>query len=471
MYSPATVELALSPSHAGSVSGAVAGEAGDPVCGDAVRIELLVVDGRIGAARHRTFACPHAAAAAELACRLAEGSDLLGAATIGCSQIEAELGPPERNRGCVAVAVDALHAALAGVLATTELPLAEGRVAVAMSGGVDSAVALLKAVEAGLHPVGVTLRLWIDPGAPDGERACCSPRSVRAARDACHTLGVPHFGLDLRDAFRRDVVEDFLGGFREGLTPNPCVRCNGGFRFAVLAEFADRVGAPRLATGHYARVRRRGGHTLLARGADPAKDQSYMLASVPAEILERCWFPLGDQTKTQTRAEAGSAGLAAARRPESQDVCFVGGGDHRAFLERHGGAGRPGDIVDAGGHTLGRHAGVHRFTPGQRRGLGVAADEPLYVLEVQAGRGRVVVGPRAQLERRTVTVAPGRLLAPASRVQAKLRYRTEPVWATVRPGSEGFTLDLDEPVAGVAPGQTAVLYDDDAVVGAGVIAP
>jgi len=471
VYSAATVDHALALRYAGSAGPeAVAGEAGDPVCGDAIRIELVVADGDVARARHRGFGCPHATAAAERCCALAEGRDLLAAATIGSAEIEADLEPSERNRGCIAVAVDALHAALAAAVGRAEIPAAGGRVAVAMSGGVDSAVALLKAVEAGLEPVGVTLRLWIDPGAPDGERACCSPRSVRAARTACHALGVPHFGLDLRDEFRRDVVDDFLGGFRAGLTPNPCMRCNGGFRFAALAGFADRVGARRIATGHYARVRRRDGRTLLARGADPAKDQSYMLASVPAEILERCWFPLGEQTKAQTRAEAGSAGLEAARRPESQDVCFVGGGDHRAFLERHGGAGRPGEIVDAGGRALGRHAGVHRFTPGQRRGIGVAAGEPLYVLEVQAGRGRVVVGPRAQLERRTVTVAPGRLLAPASRVQAKLRYRTEPVWATVRPGGDGFTLDLDEPVAGVAPGQTAVLYDDDAVVGAGVIA-
>jgi tRNA-specific 2-thiouridylase len=471
VYSAATVHHALALRYAGAAGpDAVAGEAGDPVCGDAIRIELVVAGGRIARARHRGFGCPHATAAAELACALAEGRDLLAAATIASAEIEAELGPPERSRACVAVAVDALHAALAAALAGAEIPFADGRVAVAMSGGVDSAVALLKAVEAGLEPVGVTLRLWIDPGAPDGDRACCSPRSVRAARAACHALGVPHFGLDLRDEFRRDVVDDFLGGFRAGLTPNPCVRCNGGFRFAALTGFADQIGAERIATGHYARVRRRDGRTLLARGADPAKDQSYMLASVPAEILERCWFPLGEQTKAQTRAEAGAAGLEAARRPESQDVCFVGGGDHRAFLERHGGAGRPGEIVDAGGRALGRHAGVHRFTPGQRRGIGVAAGEPLYVLEVHAGRGRVVVGPRAQLERRTVAVAPGRLLAPASRVQVKLRYRTEPVWATVRPGGEGFTLDLDDPVAGVAPGQTAVLYDDDAVVGAGVIA-
>jgi tRNA-specific 2-thiouridylase len=363
------------------------------------------------------------------------------------------------------LAADALANAIGPAVAAERHP---ERVAVAMSGGVDSAVALLKS---GPHAVGVTLRLWVDPRAPDADRSCCSPAAVIDARATCHARGVPHVTLDLREQFRSAVVRPFVEGYAAGATPNPCVRCNGGFRFAALAAFADRVGAPRLATGHYARVQRRDGRTLLVRGADPAKDQSYMLASVPPAILERCWFPLGEQTKARTRTEAASAGLAAARRPESQDVCFVGGGDHRAFLERHGGAGRPGAIVDTDGRTLGRHAGVHRFTPGQRRGIGVAADEPLYVLRVDAGAGRVVVGPRAGLDRRTVRVAPGRLLAPALRVQAKLRYRTDPVWATVRPGGEGFTLDLDEPVAGVAPGQTAVLYDDDAVVGAGVIAP
>ncbi|HEY2788166.1 MAG TPA: tRNA 2-thiouridine(34) synthase MnmA [Gaiellales bacterium] len=471
MYSAATIEHALALRHAGSAGrGAVAGEAGDTACGDAIRIELGVAGGHIGVARHRSFACPHATAAAELACRLAEGRDLLAAARIGSADLEAVLAPAERNRGCVALAVDALHRALATALDSARMPLVADRVAVAMSGGVDSAVALLKAVEAGLEPVGVTLRLWIDPGAPDGERACCSPQSVRAARAACHALGVPHVGLDLRQEFHDEVVEEFVAGFRAGRTPNPCMRCNGSFRFAALADFADRIGARRIATGHYARIRRRGEMTLVARGADPAKDQSYMLAAVPAAILRRCWFPLGEQTKAETRAQAGQAGLEAARRRESQDVCFVGGGDHRAFLERHGGAGRPGDIVAADGRRLGRHAGVHRFTPGQRRGIGVAGNEPLYVVSVEAERGRVVVGPRTALERRSVHVTPGRLLAPSGRVQAKLRYRTDPVWATVRPEPGGFTLDLDEPVAGIAPGQTAVLYDGDAVVGTGVIA-
>ncbi|HYX87275.1 MAG TPA: tRNA 2-thiouridine(34) synthase MnmA [Gaiellales bacterium] len=471
MYSAATIEHALSVERAGPAGpGAVAGEAGNAACGDAVRIELLLAGGRIEAARHRTFGCPHATAAAALACALAEGRDLLQAARIGAGDLERALAPPDANRPCVALAADALHAALARAVDHLTLPLAAGRVVVAMSGGVDSAVALLKAAEAGFEPVGVTLRLWIDPDAPDGERACCSPRSVRDARAACHALGVPHLGLDLRDGFRAAVVDDFVAAHAAGRTPNPCMRCNGTFRFAALAEAADRLGAAGIATGHYARLERRAGRTLVARGVDSAKDQSYMLASVPADILERCWFPLGGQTKAETRAQARRAALAAAGRAESQEVCFVGGGDHRAFVERRGGAGPVGEIVDGGGRVLGRHGGLHRFTPGQRRGLGLGGGEALYVVRTEPESGRVVVGRREALARSSVRVAPGAVYIPAARVQAKLRYRQAPVWATVHPGNGGFTLDLDQPVEGVAPGQAAVLYDGDAVVGAGTIA-
>ena len=341
------------------------------------------------------------------------------------------------------------------------------RVAVAMSGGVDSAVALLAA---GAGAVGVTLRLWIDPEGPDVERACCSPEAVLAARRTCHERGLPHVTLDLRDAFRRAVVEPFVRGYARGETPNPCTRCNGGFRFAQLLAFTRRIGAARLATGHYARVVRHEGRLLLARGADPDKDQSYMLARVPEQILSRTWFPLGDQRKTETREQARAAGLAAAGRRESQEVCFVGGGDHRRFLERHGGAGRAGAVVTVDGRVIGRHDGVHRFTPGQRKGLGVGGGEALFVLEVDPARGRVVAGPRRALARSTVTVRPGTMVLPMGRVQAKLRYRSPALPATVREVEGGLELELDEPAYGVAPGQAAVLYDGDVIVGGGVIA-
>jgi tRNA-specific 2-thiouridylase len=471
MYTAAVRELALDSSHAGPAGrGAVAGEAGDTGCGDAVRIELAVDAGRVLRARHRTFACPHATAGAALACSLAEGRSLLDAARIGAGELESALRPGPHNRECVALAADALHGALARAIETGQVGPHAQRVVVAMSGGVDSAVALIKTLEAGLEPVGVTLRLWIDPSAPDSERACCSPQSVRAARSACHAAGVPHVTLDLRDRFHEQVVGDYLRGHAAGLTPNPCVRCNGSFRFDALAAAADRIGAKTLVTGHYARVVRRDGRPALARGLDPDKDQSYMLARVPEAILDRVWFPLGEQRKAETRAQARAAGLEAAGRRESQEVCFVGGGDHRAFVERHGGAGAAGDVVDEAGTVLAAHGGVHRFTPGQRRGLGVSGGEPLFVLRVDGGSGRVIAGPRRALARSTVTVVPGAMSAPVRRVEAKLRYRSRPLPATVREIEGGLVLDLDEPAYGVAPGQAAVLYDGDVVVGSGVIA-
>src|SRR4051794_18578002 len=311
-----------------------------------------------------------------------------------------------------------------------------------MSGGVDSAVALLRA---GPGAVGVTLRLWIDPAAPDSERACCSPSSVRAARSACHALDVPHVSLDLREGFRRAVVEEFVGAHRRGLTPNPCVRCNGSFRFDALIGFADRIGAPRLATGHYARVVHRDGRALVARGADPSKDQSYMLAAVSAEILARVWFPLGEQLKTATREEARDAGLAAAGRAESQEVCFVGGGDHRDFLERHGGAGPAGEIVTPSGTVIGHHDGVHRFTAGQRRGLGVGGGPALYVLRTDPAGGGVVAGGHDELGVHRVPVSRGELFVPVERACVRLRYRGARVEARVVPSAGGFDLELDEP--------------------------
>ena len=360
------------------------------------------------------------------------------------------------------LAVDALANALAQVFHAEPHP---DRVAVAMSGGVDSAVALLRA---GRRALGVTLRLWMDPAGPDGERACCSPSAVIAARAMCHGLGLPHVTLDLREEFRRAIVAPFIRGYARGETPNPCIACNGSFRFAELLAFAERAGAARLATGHYARIVRRGDRHLLARAADDHKDQSYMLARLDPRFLDRLWFPLGDQTKEETRAEAERAGLAVARRADSQEACFLAGGDYRMFLQRHGLPAARGPIVDEDGRELGTHDGFWRFTPGQRRGLGVAAAAPLYAVRTNADTNTVVVGPREALATRTVN-ARGRLYADVRRADAKLRYRSAPLPATVEPRDGGFLLQLDEPAYGVAPGQAAVLYDDGVVVGAGLV--
>jgi tRNA-specific 2-thiouridylase len=364
------------------------------------------------------------------------------------------------------LAADALHDALGPAVAAAPR---EERVAVAMSGGVDSAVALLRARDAGCEPVGVTLRLWTDPAGKDSERACCSPSSVVAAREACQALGFAHVTLDLREPFRRAVVDPFVRGYARGETPNPCVRCNGGFRFGALMAFAKRIGASRLATGHYARIAEHRGLLLLARGADPAKDQSYMLARVDPRFLPRLWFPLGAQRKDETRAQASAAGLAAASRAESQEACFLAGDDYRDFLARHGLESREGPVLDADGTELGRHEGFWRFTPGQRRGLGVATGEPVYALRTDPTTNAVFVGSRESLARREVSSGTGKLFVPAERVEAKLRYRSPAAAAKVVPLTRGFRLTLEEPAYGVALGQAAVLYEGDAVVGAGLI--
>lgn len=385
-------------------------------------------------------------------CRELRGRTLLGAARV----------PGDR------LAVDALAAALGPAVAADHDP---DRAAVAMSGGVDSAVALLRARAAGLDPVGVTLRLWLDPAGPDSERACCSPEAVVSARTLCHELGVPHVTLERREAFRRVIVRPFVAAYARGETPNPCTACNGSFRFAELVAFADRIGAGRIATGHYARTREHRGRLLLARAADAGKDQSYMLATLEPSLLERLWFPLGEHGKETTRAEARAAGLAVAGRAESQEACFLAGGDYRSFLGRHGLPAREGPIVDLDGQELGRHAGYWRFTPGQRRGLGIpSADGPLYAVATDPVRNAVVVGGRAALERTRVEVRAGRLHVPVTRAEAKLRYRSPAVAARVAPQDGGFALTFDAPVIGIAPGQAAVLYEDDAVVGSGLVA-
>jgi tRNA-specific 2-thiouridylase len=360
------------------------------------------------------------------------------------------------------LAVDALANALGPVFRAEPEP---GRVAVAMSGGVDSAVALLRA---GRNAVGVTLRLWLDPDGPDADRACCSPEAVIAARETCHRLGLPHVTLDLREAFRRAIVTPFVRGYARGETPNPCIRCNGSFRFAELLAFARRAGCDKLATGHYARVAEHRGRTLLHRGADETKDQSYMLARLDPGQLDRIWFPLGEQDKDATRAEAATAGLAVAQRAESQEACFLAGDDYRSFLARNGLEARAGDVVDENGETLGSHDGFWRFTPGQRKGIGVSASTPLYVLNADAATNAVTVGPRESLARRRVD-ASGRLYVDVGRAAAKLRYRSPAVASTVTAQPGGFTLELDEPAYGVARGQAAVLYEGDAVVGCGLI--
>jgi tRNA-specific 2-thiouridylase len=344
-----------------------------------------------------------------------------------------------------------------------------------MSGGVDSAVAALLAREEGAEVVAITVKLWADPET-DGAKACCSPEAVLGARGLAHQLGLPHFTLDLEADFRRRVVDRFISGYAEGRTPNPCILCNGEVRIAAMVDLAERLGAERLLTGHYARIVEDTEGPLLAAAADRAKDQSYMLAGLPPELLSRLGFPLTEMTKPEVREVAARHGLAVARKAESQDLCFLAGQGKRGFLRRHGGLReQDGAVVDRAGRALGRHRGHHDFTVGQRRGIGVSAPEPLYVLATDAATNTVTVGTRAELETRTVQVRDAVLHRDATAVDAvKLRYRSRTLPATVSATGRGrhssLEIDLGEPFAGAAPGQTAVLMAGERIVGHGTIA-
>jgi tRNA-uridine 2-sulfurtransferase len=286
-------------------------------------------------------------------------------------------------------------------------------------------------------------------------------------------MGLPHITLDLRERFRSEVVDRFLDGYAAGRTPNPCVRCNGEVRFDAMLELADALGAGRLATGHYARIARDEHGPLIREATDPRKDQSYMLAKLDPALLEQLSFPLGGLTKDAVRALAREAGLPVADKRESQDLCFVAGLGGRAFLQRHGGPRlrKPGEIVDRDGTVLGRHEGQHNYTVGQRRGLGLATPEPLYVLKKDAATGRVVVGPKEALATDRVRLEDPTLHRPPSEVQTvRLRYHSETLGCALHVQDDGtLELELDKPANGVAPGQLACLMRQDRVVGEGTI--
>jgi tRNA-uridine 2-sulfurtransferase len=448
------------------------GSAGGAACGDLIRISLRVEGERVAAAGFDASGCGTMTAAGSAAVTLVRGEHVLDAARVGAHAIADELGGLSPGKFHAAdLAADALHRALgAAARATASAPADPGRTLVAMSGGVDSAVAALLSGE---NAAAVTVELWADP-ANDAETSCCSAHAVRFARALAHRMGMPHFTLDLREEFRAGVVDPFLDDHAGGLTPNPCVRCNGHVRLDAMLAFADRLGAATLATGHYARTTEDG---LLRAAADPAKDQTYMLAAVAPATLARLRFPLGGLTKPEVRALAAEAELPVASKPESQDLCFLAGTGKAAFLARHGDLpDRPGDIVDAAGAIVGGHRGHHHFTVGQRRGLGVAAAEPLYVIGTDAATNRVTVGPRSSLATGAVAVRGARLHRAGAEVDAvKLRYRSRPIACRVAgdlaPGRHNrLRLELDDPVDGAAPGQTACLLKGDVVVGYGTIA-
>ena len=330
----------------------------------------------------------------------------------------------------------------------------------------DSAVAALRLIGEGRSLEAATARLW--PGTD--RRSCCSPGALQRAARTAAQLGLPHHVLDLEDEFEDGVVTRFERGYLAGETPNPCVDCNP-LRLAALAVLAGELGLGRLVTGHYASIVWRDGEPYVARAHDHGKDQSYMLWAVPPAVLGILEFPLGELTKGEVRQAAADAGLEVAEEPESQEVCFAGDG-YQAFLEERGVASAEGEVVDETGAVLGMHGGHWRFTVGQRRGLGVSAAEPLYVLERRAAENRVVVGGRDRLAVRAVRVRDvlDRGLGDGRGLEVQLRYRSPSVPVTdLRSDGTEIVVGLDRPFEGLAPGQSAVFYRDDVVVGGGQI--
>jgi tRNA-specific 2-thiouridylase len=460
-------------------TGACTGAAGGAACGDLIRISLAIdsnsADGRIADAGFDAGGCGAAQAAGSATVSLLSGAPLLAAARIGAREIEAELGGlSTAKRHAAELAADALHRAL-GQAAREQAQLvpSDSRALVAMSGGVDSAVAALIVAREGREAVAVTLELWSD-AENDGESSCCSAQAVRGARTLAHDLGMAHLSIDLRAEFRAGVVDGWLEDHRAGLTPNPCVRCNGNVRLDAMLELGERLGAQTLATGHYARVEQ---GRLLRIASDVAKDQSYVLSALSPDSLARMRFPLGEMRKEQVRGLARAAGLEVARKPDSQDLCFLAGTRHSAFLERHGELGeRPGPIIDSLGAVLGKHRGAHSYTVGQRHGLGIGAAQPLYVLQTDTLANTVTVGPRdallaAELPVRELTlhrhgecVDGVRVRSHGRRLQCRLSHGLDAGrHASAR-------IELAQPSERTAPGQIACLYAGELVVGYGTIA-
>ena len=351
------------------------------------------------------------------------------------------------------------------------------RIVVAMSGGVDSSVAAALLAEQGHDVIGLSMQLYDQRGGEQTWGSCCTLDDLHDARRVASVIGFPHYIVNFERQFRETVISNFVQEYASGRTPLPCAHCNSDLKFSTLLERARGLGAEHVATGHYARVERDAtGRWLLKRSADPEKDQSYFLFSLTQDQLARAVFPVGTLVKAEVRSQARRLGLAIAEKPDSQEICFIPDGDYAAFVERKEPAvARRGAIVDEGGHQLGSHGGVHRFTVGQRKGLGIASTIPLYVLRIDADEGHVTVGPRTALERVRL-IASGvnwiAIDAPTApiRVAAQIRHRHKPAAGVVCAFPDGRAeMVFDDPQVAITPGQAVVFYDGEAVVGGGWI--
>jgi tRNA-specific 2-thiouridylase len=350
-----------------------------------------------------------------------------------------------------------------------------------MSGGVDSSVAAALLVEQGYEVIGMMMRLWSEPGGGEGSltiaNRCCTPDQMADARRVADQLDIPFYVVDVQDHFRHTIVQFFIDEHAKGRTPNPCIECNRQIRFTYLLNRALALDAQYLATGHYARIRHTTAGYRLLKAVDESKDQSYVLHVLKQKHLAHVLFPIGQYSKEEVRALARRFNLPVAAKRESQDLCFLSDGDYRRFLTQYSAvANTPGPILDQAGQEVGRHEGLAAYTIGQRKGLGIAAPEPLYVLRKDIGRNALIVGPRDELGQqellaRNVNWINGVPPIESTRAQVKIRYKAKPVWATMTVlANDCAHVHFDEPVAGITAGQGAIFYDGDICLGGGIIA-
>lgn len=348
------------------------------------------------------------------------------------------------------------------------------RVAVAMSGGVDSSMAAALLQEDGYEVIGLTMQIW--PGQAHGEErpeACCGAEAIESARRVAYKLDIPHYVINLRDIFAQKVIADFCQEYRLGRTPNPCIRCNQYIKFGALLQKAGGLGADFLATGHYARIDHSPDGYRLLKAADPKKDQSYFLYALGQEELEHLLFPLGSLSKAEVRKQAASLGLPAACRHDSQEVCFIPDNDYRSFLARYMPL-QPGDMVDTEGNVLGEHHGLARYTVGQRQGLRLSSKQRLYVLKLDIAANRLIVGTEDQLLSHALLAShpswvSGRVPEGPVGITAKVRYRSPEAAAELRPDNGVVKVQFHQPQRAIAPGQAVVFYQGDVVLGGGII--
>ena len=351
-----------------------------------------------------------------------------------------------------------------------------GKVVVAMSGGVDSSMAAALLVEQGYEVIGVMMRLWAEKGQGGSTNRCCSIEAIEDARRVCSALGIPFYLVNYEREFKAEVVDPFIAEYARGRTPNPCLACNRRIKFDLLLRRALDMGARYLATGHYAKVRRANGHYQLLKGRDREKDQSYVLYMLGQEELRHLLLPLGDYTKEQVRAMARERGLPVAEKVESQDLCFLTDNDYRRFLQVHAPeAIRPGPIFDTSGRIIGEHKGLPFYTIGQREGMGIAAPEALYVMEIDVTRNALVVGTKAELGRREliateVNYVSGRVPQEPLEITAKIRYKAIESEALLAPLDDGRArVTFARPQRDITPGQGVVFYQGEVVLGGGII--